>query len=642
MACSWGLGVEHEFLIEVNGKVVPSSSVFPYPKSTNPETLASVKIPLDATPDTIKSMAPSTRSTAGRRHHNATLALLQQSRCVANEDLIAIVYMSSLDDDSAVRRVRGKIGTLDTAFSIDVWAGDTLIIIHTSSIMHPVVVPSGQRRRRLTPIEVWDALATAVALISPARVAALEWPTELDGDFIEVRSSKPIRATVRGVVTQMRDEEATVLKKAKKAYPHAKNVRVFPWSGYVERGTARYAGSYHFWITMPMDVRIVAGRHATDATDAIQQRRTALRRHAALAHMLQWMEPLFLCTYTGDPRALPGNGYRHASMRAAINEWSGYGTTPAYRMLMDSKTANEHVWYSSDADLLASRSPNMLRDLSWPLLVLSGGKLVPFENCIDMDRLAAYNTDGPESFGMLYHAQRDFDGFFAEKDDADGKQPAHGADVRTKLCSSMRIPLKNGWRMGWVFVSSREYGKSLQMRFVNMSRRLVVREIPVDTDEWRSVLTRKATGIEFRAIDNFPSEGIEGFARTIVLLAAAAAAWDEREESKDMLETLRRHASALSPSWKAAMHAVERGGSHAALPQAYVAELISHLSLPETTARKSNINDAYGTLCAVVDALHTRYARHTVAMQLDPENARAGPPVIINYNHQHATLQIHT
>jgi hypothetical protein len=389
------------------------------------------------------------------------------------------------------------------------------------------------------------------------------------------------------------------------------------------------------------------------------------------------MEPLFLCTYTGDPRAAPGNRFRRASMRAAINPYSGYGTAPAYRMLLEPDTRTkkratsasfELAWFASEADLLAVRSPNMTRDLAWPLLVRAGGKLIPYETCIDMDRGAAYLTSPEQMSRMLLdrgaleweadveeytgdtgdthtdtHTHTHTTGSAGKKKKPEEQHPDPvmlGADVRSKLCSSMRVPLKRGWTTAWVLGRD---GKSLEARFIDPARNAVTEDIPIDAEEWQEVLTRGATGIEFRAIDNFPSEGLEAFARTVVLVAAAAAAWDADKASSITPEALRLHASGLSPSWKAAMRAVERGGSQATLPAPYITKLMSHLRLEPLKPQKSGgaSGGAYDTLCAVVRALHARYSRHPVAVQLDPENnsastkkkaARSGPPVMINYN----------
>jgi len=682
---SWGLGLEHEFLIEVDGRVVPSTSVFPLP-SKQPETLASVKVSVEAVLKTTSTT--STTSVKSVKVAKLALDLLRDSNAIVDPDVRAMAFASRSPRD-VVTRVRDKIASNTAAggasFLLDVWEGDTLAVIHLAyQGVRLLVIPSARRGRMLTSLEVWDAVAAATRSISPARAAAAaarsdSHPPELDGDFIEVRSDRPIHATVRGVATQIRDQEAAVLRRAKLAHPEAKSVRLFPWSGYVApTGTPEYAGSYHMWVTMP---------HATstsglpsDMPATLAARRTVVRQHAAMAHLLQWMEPLFLCTYTGDPRAAPGNRYRRASMRASLNPLSGYGTTPAHRMLLSPPTTrgsasagvmSELVWFSNEADLLALHSPNMVRDMSWPLLVRSGGDLVPFETCIDMDRYAAhtYRAEPAEMSRMLRERERErrlfgWDSDFAElytdlesgtksSTKSTGETPSEvmqGADVRSKLCSSLSLPLKRGWTTAWVVGRD---GKSLEARFVDAARSVVVEDIPLDADEWRDVLTRGATGIEFRAIDNFPSEGIEAFARTVVLVAAAATAWDEATSSATAAKTPRktprktqtpwmtgvtadallRHASGTSPSWKAAMRAVELGGSHATLPPEYVASLKAHLGLPVNSPLPL---DAYGTLCSVVDSLHARYRRHPVTAQLDRENVRedAGPPVVVNYNEQ--------
>lgn len=211
--------------------------------------------------------------------------------------------------------------------------------------------------------------------MTPPRVYANR-SIDVDGRFIEVKSTKHLNATVDRVLLQVKQAEDRTLAavdskatKTKESGDDDNHLRpyVYPYSGVhcvsssddetktngitnTERGsnlhdndngedraeTVRrdvfptYAGSYHVWLTLPHAPALLRDPAASVTGEAAR----LARCHALTAHRLQWVEPLLISMMSGDPRAV-GAGLRfpRASMRSTMNYLSGFSTTDVTKML---------------------------------------------------------------------------------------------------------------------------------------------------------------------------------------------------------------------------------------------------------------------------------------------------------------------
>jgi hypothetical protein len=429
----------------------------------------------------------------------------------------------------------------------------------------------------------------------------------IDGKFIESRSTVFKRQTAEAVLRQLRKSETTVLKIAAKN--GIQSPSIFPWSGYVEDGTAEYAGSYHVWITLPHETA------RRTAAQMLQERTAFMQRHAHLAHLLQWIEPLVTTLFSGDPRALGRSDgkFSRASMRASLNPYSGYGTTPVDRMLDVPKSQkqwhSELIWFNSKEDLRTEQRSMKVRDHSWPLYIRVGGHKMPYSACLDIPREAGFSLDPLTKEPAI------------RLPDMPGKAraPGTGSDIRSMVCQSAAIPLHDGWKARWLRVKN-----TLELWFFNPEKNKLTADAPVDFDGWT---TRDVRGIEFRAIDNMPQGNIDALVRLVVLLGDSAY---KRGAKLATASYLGKNAAGRSVAWMEALDAVRLRGPHIQLPKAYLSALVKQLGLRPQLVNSLQNHTAFEMLVAIADAMHQEHMHGIVAQSMLADPSR--PPKFQNTN----------
>jgi hypothetical protein len=305
--------------------------------------------------------------------------------------------------------------------------------------------------------------------------------------------------------------------------------------------------------------------------------------------------------YTGDPRALGRTKYSRASMRADHSVYAGYGTTPA-KYIAENTDINGAAlveWYETESDLIAERGIRRQRDPSWPLFFWVHGHKIPYRKCMGSIRLLhdlSYDLTHSDALGpsIEYH---DF---------------GNGADVRSRLCGSLSIPILKGYETRWLRVDD-----SFELRFVKNKK--VFRDTPVDEKKWG----KDVIGIEFRAIDNMPSKQIDSLLHLIVLVAAAAVA--PRKHAIDFL----KHAAVLSETWHAALRDVRKYGSHAPADSSYLKGVCHALDLDFNSTFPDNSLTMFEALNFLAKQLHEVHAHSHLISLMHPKCVK-GPPVFDN------------
>ncbi|KAG2424983.1 hypothetical protein HXX76_014141 [Chlamydomonas incerta] len=395
---------------------------------------------------------------------------------------------------------------------------------------------------------------------------------ELDGSFVEVKTTDFKCLRLEDAVGQLADQEGLVLAVAKSGtHGGGSSARILPYSGYASLGQAApprqgcagdaapkdaakksrskakkkqapeapecqpaYAGSYHFWFTLPHDP---ATMMAPDAP--LKTRLAAFREfaddHASFALALQWMEPLLLSLTTGDQRA-PGNGaqYPRASMRGVLNYLSGAGRSPVCKkmpLLKGTQAVHDDLLYfASLADFKAActgaPAPPQVRALSGAvaskvqlLFTADGATYHEYLGCHSMPRWAE-NRGDPSASGSFGTA-----GTSPQAHKALHNQVLllkHGAgfvlsdnnDVRTSWCENFELPLQPGWQAVLVDIEARGSPPSGRQP---PPRRLHFHFRHPATGKWTATAplkkghtapgaaARDAVGFEFRFMDNMPN-----------------------------------------------------------------------------------------------------------------------------------------
>jgi hypothetical protein len=663
---TWGLGIEHEFLVQHDGVMLSTHALFKH-KTRRNQPLVDITVPASPT------MKYSTNMRATLFLHaldmiqstvvdiavgHGGFAAYEKERLKIARNVMALVITEGesgsgsesegeSEGDSAIdnaidnksdgkkgRKEKGKGKTsrrprrvVTEAVGGGIRTGDRLIVTDTWNRTFFVVSKPAPHEPQLTGRDLVESLIAAAEAFAKAYAKATDITDfDQDVDFVEARSLRYRNATVASVARQVRVAEKHAHEEM--APPRA---RAFPWSGYVDNGgTQHYAGSYHVWITLP---------HSVSPESPAIARQALLTKHALVAHLLQWIEPLIRSTYaSGDPRAL-GNGthFSRASMRAGVNEYSGYGTSPADRIATGAPVTRNITWYASTSNALAGRDPHVATPAEgWGAFAVVDGVRLPYDTCADIPRRPFISGDWLP------------DDSATSVDLVPVGGPGSGGDIRTvSLCGGLSIPVAQGWSELWVGLPKR---KQLELHFVN-EKRDVLASMPVDAAAW-SVQLEKMRGIEFRAIDNFPSGGIETLVRILVLVAAAADAQAEKQgdaliKNAKILKRLATRRAATSHAWIDAMQAVKKGGCHADVGDAYMRDLWRELEIVKTKATKTKATKtkatktmatktkamtAYPMLVALASQLHHLHSRSSVVLAMDP--GRKGAPVPVNYNQQ--------
>eukprot|EP00798_Chlamydomonas_sp_ICE-L_P019803 gene19803-biopygen28650 len=487
-----------------------------------------------------------------------------------------------------------------------IYRGDTLVVTCCSDDLYSITVIPNEKRPR-TPLSDEDTLRSlcalrAVQVSKKSQQSKIKNKTyDVDGQFLETRSTKHKNATVAGVARQLHDAKAAVLPRANE-------------EGITAQGDALYEGSFHVWVTLPHDRNV-------DMT--LREYKLLQLQHAYLGHLLQTVEPLLMSLFSGDPRALGDakNTHNRASMRADTSNWAGYGTTAVKYMArgpdVESITGFQVMWFENESDMLARRGARMQRDDMSKLFVWIDGKKVPFTACIGSNMRNGYYYPN-NTWNIPLH-----------------KSPGAGtgADIRSRLCDSLDMSLKKGWVPRWLRVRD-----TLELRFVHgegTPKVKVSRNAPIDARRWGKELV----GIEFRAIDNMPTHQIDNVLHLVVLLGAAAVSqvekiWHDNANSDPNTQAFfATHTATLSPHWNAALDAVRKQGAHAPLPKAYTTYIASQAGISSLKTRNASAT-AFGALQDFAKSLHAEYCAHSVTALMHPRSNDEGPPAFSNTNQE--------
>lgn len=469
------------------------------------------------------------------------------------------------------------------------------------------------------------ARLAARAQAAPQPRGLTDSAVSVDGDFVEVRSLRHANATASSVLSEVRRAERLVLAAAS-SLPGAGACRVLPHSGYArlsfcEGGSPAdhcrdprpdYAGSYHVWITLPHPPR----KTWPDNPAAFA---SFLRGHALLLHRLQWLEPLLLSAMSGDPRAV-GGGLAHprCSMRSAFNPLYGLGTASAPGFLPPPPPGVHVHAYRTREDAAAAASgqarpqtPVALADAD--LFVSIHGVEVPYMACSDHGRVQRDDATGWADAGPLGPPggllRNGFDRALAQAGAT--YRVSANTDVRTAACSSTGMELEDGWETVWVL--SRPRGGRPQLRMHHARRppdgpAEVVYDAPL-----RRGHHGEPRGVEFRLLDNAPSERLLPVLRAIALLAAGAALDAARLGEKAFAREISARAAG-SPAWARAAADISSRGFLAPLDAPQLREFAERLGVPGALGTQRLA--AFDALAAAGRALEERFARTEPARML--------------------------
>eukprot|EP00798_Chlamydomonas_sp_ICE-L_P028133 gene28133-biopygen32085 len=611
----WGLGVEHEFNVSLTSsplaqtllpsKVLPEYGGSYYSLIKNDESVSAVRAPAGVDLDT-KAIREHLKHIAGL---DGLFLDSEKAKPNASRSLSIQTFM----------RKQGK-DTVQTS----IYSGDTLFVTCCYDDIYSITVIPNEKRPS-TPLSDEDTLRSLCALRAvkvskksqqqqqQKQKSKINKSYDVDGPFLETRSTKHNNTTVAGVARQLHDAEAAVLARANEE--GITGAQIFPWSGRITpKGEALYEGSLHVWVTLLHDRNV-------DMT--LREFKLLQLQHAYLGHVLQTVEPLLRSLFSGDPRALGDdkNTHNRASMRADTSNFAGYGTTAVKYIArgpdVDSITGFQVMWFENESDMLARRGARMQRDDMSKLFVWIDGKKVPFTACIGSHMRNGYYYPN-YTWNIPLHKS---------------PEAGTGADIRSRLCDSLDMSLKKGWVPLWLRVRD-----TLELRFVHgegTPKVKVSRNAPIDARRWGKELV----GIEFRAIDNMPTHQIDHVLHLVVLLGAAAVSqvekiWhDNADSDPDTQAFFATHAATLSPHWNAALDAVRKQGAHAPLPKAYTTYIASQTGISSLKTRNASAT-AFGALQDFARSLHAEYFAHSVTALMHPRSNDEGPPAFSNTNQE--------
>lgn len=607
----WGIGVEHEYLIQDGkGNILPSHKILR--DDWNVDFVAPVA----------HVTAPAGKDASDYEFYDALELSMKLYIFPVDPDEHLDKLMESRKNAKKVRQyIQKHKDTLK--FPVDVYDGDMLVVPCCSTQIYMITVVPGtyeKDERSIIPLDADRVIETISALISIAKnkqaAAANESDSyDIDGQFIESRSTSFRNETVSSVIQQLRDSENKVLEIASSVVSKPQGLRIYPWSGYQQNTKkTQYAGSYHVWTTLPHDLR----SHAGSLKTAIASRRETISQHAYLAHMLQWIQPLINSLFSGDPRALGRNDdkYSRSSMRYDLNPYSGYGTTSVSKMIDHQRPFNEPFmgWYVSEDDMKSG--PRMLRrgDKKFPSFIYILGKRIPYEFCLSQSRSSVFEFINMAS--VVSNTER--------------FKPGFGSDIRSMTCDTLSFPVKKGWSGKWLRV-----GDTLELRFMN-NKGIISKDAPIDLSRW----ARKAVGFEFRAIDNMPDGTIEQLMRLIILLSASAIAKTSSTKRRSDYKYLEKNAASMSSEWNGSINDVMSFGSHAKLSKEYIKRLMkeTNVKLPPSYYRDKKLEPtAFEILCAFSDALYSSYSHDETVLKMmgikgDDGSISTPAPVFVNQN----------
>eukprot|EP00798_Chlamydomonas_sp_ICE-L_P029750 gene29750-biopygen5520 len=426
-----------------------------------------------------------------------------------------------------------------------IYRGDTLFVTCCYDDIYSITVIPNEKRPS-TPLSDEDTLRSLCALRAvkvskksqqqQQQQSKINKTYDVDGPFLETRSTKHKNATVAGVARQLHDAEAAVLARANEE--GITGAQIFPWSGRITpQGDALYEGSFHIWVTLPHDRNV-------DMT--LREYKLMQLQHAYLGHLLQTVEPLLMSLFSGDPRALGDdkNTHNRASMRADTSNFAGYGTTAVKYIArgpdVDSITGFQVMWFENESDMLARRGARMQRDDMSKLFVWIDGKKVPFTACIGSHMRNGYyypnyswniplhkspeagtgadhsvtalmhprsNDEGPPAFSNTNKEAWEAIQHYRDKSGIMGTQAEDNGGSFTSATDSADAPMKRGQSM----LSKRRY-RQIEEKF----KEILIGDSKEENDG--VLLSRLLT--EFREIMQFDPEEFD-MSSLDVLLAAA-------------------------------------------------------------------------------------------------------------------------
>lgn len=331
---------------------------------------------------------------------------------------------------------------------------------------------------------------------------------EIDSGFIEVKSDRHERATVKSVTAEVVAKENRILSRAREV---AKAVGGDPndaaFLPYGQRVTnigndfpfTSYAGSFHVWITLPHAVG-PAFDHAAFVRD-----------HSRLLTVFQWLEPLLVACMPGDPRAPGSNrGLSRATLRSRENALSGYGVSR-----IDATPTKRRVMCYSSLDALEKMEQPTVVSTDEIVMTVQGGARV---NLLSCQRQGRYNRV----------SNYDVDDEYVEVDDSriDWSMGSgfvmhqNGVDARFDTCWLCRDADRGISREpdSYVFVKHEgkvhiAFEKTIKMASSPMTKKVFT----LDETCVRFV------GLEFRVFDHMP-DGAATVAGVVALTAACADA----------------------------------------------------------------------------------------------------------------------
>ena len=441
---------------------------------------------------------------------------------------------------------------------------------------------------------------------------------EVDGDFVEVKTLRFANVQMEALVAELQRHEALGLAAARTLDPSA---HILPHSGYdsINGSTVpMYAGSYHFWFTLP---------HSPRSSGPDGEEKDFMAAHAAFAHRLQWLEPLLLACSGGDPRAIgAGTAHPRANIRGTLNEMAGpgvvdvcgpsFGTSPITGVVP--VYASTNAFLQKEAPSWASGSHSITyRD--------SNGRVRPFLACHNTKRGSWNFSDGSNSSFALDLTTSSINRMLSETTQlAEG-----GNDIRTEWCGNFERAMAPGW-IAFLVTG----GRGLEVRFAKKGTKTIRDRFPSSASASASHHPRAhLTGFEFRVMDNMPSSALMPLLRLFVLVAAAS---DVQRQSTTTTGCPDTGAAQNDPVWASAAAAVIAGGQFARVPSAYVRTLRRTLGLKAESINRSAKSEvacevAWEALTRVCQDAHEQYGDHPWVHLLLKKKYDA-PPVLAQTN----------
>ena len=362
-----------------------------------------------------------------------------------------------------------------------------------------------KKRRALSSIE---ALGVFLEVVHGAVSYSADESIEQDGQFVEVKTLKFKNASVDRVARELFEVEAraTAIAKAvdEDARPllHSGEVVLFDDG---QDARVSYTGSFHVWITLP---------HRKD----VLSQTGFLMDHALLAANMQWLEPLLLSLTSCDPRSIgAGGAYPRANMRGQTdqNMYSGIATTRSCVDLVPQTKVRFPFYYFTGASFETWRIHDGAKQPVEIWISYDGERFEKYAWSKDVGRLPPQERDGDDMYDdapmvAKYH-KKDEEEFVSL-----ASELPHDAKYSMSQGNNVRSPLKPGpeLRPGIeAFVVRNSAAKRFEFRFRD-GRGVVSAKAQLVADK------RMAQGIEFRVMDNMPTQNIVELVRLVTLVAA--------------------------------------------------------------------------------------------------------------------------